>query len=65
MNARIGQFLSLALIKSCRFGYNTVFILSSAQPRISAHPVGRKVNKRPASNKRPPHPPKMRAQEEF
>ena len=41
----------------------TVFIRISAQPRISAHleqaPIlkAEKVNKRPASNKRPPHHP--------
>ena len=40
---------------------STVFIRISAQPRISAHlewaPIlkAEKVNKRPASNKRPPH----------
>ena len=42
---------------------DTVFIRISAQPRISAHleyaPILKveKVNKRPASNKRPPPPP--------
>ena len=44
------------------FLWPTVFIRISAQPRISAHleyaPIlkAEKVNKRPASNKRPPQP---------
>ena len=46
----------------------TVFILISAQPRISAHleqapiPKAEKVTKRPASNKRPTPPPHNQTQ---
>ena len=42
----------------------TIFIQISAQPRISAHPKGKKVNKCPASNMHPPppHPPPTQTQ---
>ena len=67
----MAQFVFLFLTRAIfqeTFKKISVFIRISAQPQISAHlekaPILKveKVNKRPASNKRPPPPPPKQTQ---